>query len=87
MHERPDLRDPLAAGIETIKAEVVHTIRHEMAVRLTDVLVRRTGIGSMGAPSAEAVTAAAEIAQAELGWGAARVAEETAAVNAFYALR
>ena len=84
VHERPDLSEPLCAGTNTIKAEVIHTIRHEMAVRLTDILIRRTSLGSAGPPPAEAVQTAARVAQAELGWDASRTSAEIATVKSFY---
>ena len=87
VHERPELGEPLAADTATIQAEVVYTIQREMAVRLTDVLVRRTELGSAGEPSSDAVRTAARIAQSELGWDNARTADEIAEVTRFYAVR
>jgi len=84
VHERPELAQPLGSGIETIQAEVVYTIRREMAMRLTDVLVRRTELGSAREPAAEAVRTAARIAQAELGWDDERTALEVKDVERFY---
>ena len=87
VHERPELAQPLCAGSDTIQAEVVYTIRREMAVRLSDVLVRRTGLGSASAPPDEAVRAAARIAQAECSWDEERTAREIAEVERFYSVR
>ena len=84
VHQRPDLAEPLAANVDTIKAEVVYTIRREMAVRLTDIIVRRTELGSAGRPPDEAVQAAAHIAEAELGWSEERTADEIKEVESFY---
>jgi glycerol-3-phosphate dehydrogenase len=86
MHERADLRAPVASDVKTVGAEVVHAIRREMAVRLADIVVRRTGLGSAGAPPDEAVAACARIASAELGWDQSRVTEEIAAVGTVYAM-
>ena len=36
VHERPDLLQPLSPAVQTLGAEVVSVIRHEMAVRLGD---------------------------------------------------
>jgi glycerol-3-phosphate dehydrogenase len=55
-----------------------------MSVRLTDIVVRRTGMGSAGAPPGDAVERSARIAAAELGWDDARLREEIAAVTNFY---
>ena len=86
VHERPELARPLCAGTDTIQAEVVYTIRREMAMRLADVLIRRTGLGSAAAPPDEAVRVAARIAQAELGWDEERTAQEIQEVGRFYAV-
>jgi glycerol-3-phosphate dehydrogenase len=84
MHDRADLRAPVSAGIDTLGAEIVHVIRHEMSMRLTDIVVRRTGMGSAGAPPHDAVERCARIAAAELGWDETRVHEEIAEVRKFY---
>jgi len=83
-HERPDLQAPLASSNETLKAEVVYVIRHEMAARLLDIVVRRTGLGSAGAPAADALSVAAQVAASELGWDDARTSQEIADVRRFY---
>jgi glycerol-3-phosphate dehydrogenase len=83
-HDRPDLQALLAPGTATLKAEIVHVIRQEMALRLSDIVVRRTGLGSAGAPPAEALKVAAQIAAAELGWDDARTAKEVDEVRRFY---
>jgi glycerol-3-phosphate dehydrogenase len=86
MHEREDLRAPVAPSVKTVGAEIVYVIRVEMALRLTDIVVRRTGLGAASAPPAEAIAACARIAAAELGWDPARTSEEIAAVGQVYAL-
>jgi len=85
MASREDLRAPVAEGVKTMKAEVVHVIRQEMAMRLSDIIIRRTGMGSAGRPPTEAVDVCARLAATELGWDQARTADEIAAVEAFYA--
>jgi glycerol-3-phosphate dehydrogenase len=84
VHGHPELAEPLGSGTDTVKAEVVYTIRHEMAVKLTDVLVRRTGVGSAGRPADDVIEVAAHIAQNELGWDATRTAREIESVRQFY---
>jgi glycerol-3-phosphate dehydrogenase len=71
-------------GVDTIGAEVVHAIRHEMACRLSDIIIRRTGLGSAGPPSADAIARCGRIAAAELGWDDARVSEEVALTQRVY---
>jgi len=84
MAERTDWRMPLVGGQPHVGAEVIHTIRQEMACTLPDIVLRRTQIGSMGHPGAAIVEAAATIAGEELGWTPARRAQEIAAVDEFY---
>ena len=84
MHEREDLRAPVAPGVATLGAEIVHVIRHEMVVRLSDVVIRRTGIGAAGPPDAEALAGCAAVAARELDWSTERTADETARVRQFY---
>jgi glycerol-3-phosphate dehydrogenase len=86
VQQRPELREPLDASVETIGAEVLHVIRNEMALRLADVIVRRTGLGSAGPPPRGAVAQAARIAAEELGWDTRRISEEIAAVESIYAV-
>jgi glycerol-3-phosphate dehydrogenase len=86
MHERPELREPVSVGSTTLGAEVIHVIRNEMALRLSDTVVRRTGLGSSGHPGRDAIETCAEIAASEFGWDRARIDAEIAAVEAIYAL-
>jgi len=84
VHAQPSLGEPLCGGTDTLRAEVVHAIRHEMAVRLTDILIRRTGVGSAGAPPPECLQTAARVAQQELGWDDRRTGQEVDEVGRFY---
>jgi glycerol-3-phosphate dehydrogenase len=84
--ERRDWLTPLTPDAPTIGAEVVHAIRHEMAMRLSDIVIRRTGAGAEGQPGAALVSSTAAIAATELGWDDRRVKEEIEAVTRFYAI-
>ena len=64
-----------------ILAQVTYAIRNEMARTLTDIVMRRTGIGTLGNPGEEVLQKVAAIAAAELGWDAGRVKQEIEAVN------
>jgi glycerol-3-phosphate dehydrogenase len=77
--ERPDLAAPIVAGRPDLLAEVVVAARLEQARSVADVLLRRTRLGVLAAPSlrtADTVRPVAEALGAELGWGPERVAEE-----------
>lgn len=51
-----------------LKAEIVHTVREEMAQKLEDVVFRRTDLGAGGNPGEEALTTCADLMAKELGW-------------------
>ncbi|MCG2802389.1 MAG: hypothetical protein L6311_09870 [Cellulomonas sp.] len=77
----PALAEPLDDDGE-ILAQVLWAVRHEMAPHLTDVFLRRTGLGTLGRPADDVLDRAARLAATELGWEDARVDEEVAAVVA-----
>jgi glycerol-3-phosphate dehydrogenase len=60
--------DGEGAGGQGLDAHVRRAVREEMAVRLSDVVLRRIGSGAPPEPAAETVVAAARIAGEELGW-------------------
>jgi glycerol-3-phosphate dehydrogenase len=78
------LEAPLSPSCDVTRAEIVHAVRREMAVHLTDALIRRTDAGSAGHPGAEAVRAAAEVMAVEVGWDTERTRDEMDAVERFY---
>jgi glycerol-3-phosphate dehydrogenase len=75
----PRLAAPIAAGHRGIRAELVHALRREMAVTLTDLLVRRTHVfqevrGHALAEAGQLVDLVAD----EAGWDGSRKARELA---------
>ncbi len=66
----------VADGRPTIRAMVEHAVDEEMARRLSDVIFRRTGLGTIGHPGADALRTCAAIMAARLGWDEGRVAHE-----------
>jgi glycerol-3-phosphate dehydrogenase len=51
-----------------IMAQVVYAIENEMAIKLTDILFRRTGLGTLGHPGKDALKKIADTAGSILGW-------------------
>lgn len=76
--EREELLRRLAPETNVIGAQVVHAVRHEMALHLEDVVFRRTGLGTLGHPGVPAITQAAELMRRELGWDETQHAREIA---------
>ncbi len=76
----PALKRPIVPGHPAMRAELVHAIRREMALTLSDLLVRRTHV-SYEAPGHGVAQAAeiVELAAAHLGWDAPRQAMELTA--------
>jgi glycerol-3-phosphate dehydrogenase len=66
---------------------ISHAIREEMAVTLTDVVVRRTGMGAVGYPGDEPSKTVADRMQAELGWSDQRKSTELEALRGFYEVK
>ncbi|MBI4414066.1 MAG: glycerol-3-phosphate dehydrogenase/oxidase, partial [candidate division NC10 bacterium] len=76
---RPDLKARLCPSNPDIAAQLLHAVEEEAAVRLTDVLLRRTGIGTspcLGRDCAEAIAARMAVL---CGWDRARQERELAA--------
>ena len=72
----PELREPFDADTGAIGAEVVFSLRTELAETLADVVQRRTLVGYGAHAGLRAVDAAAEIAVRHLGWSDERAARE-----------
>jgi len=79
VRDRPELGEPLVAGLPYLRAEAVYAARHEMATTLTDVLTRRTRAHLLDrAATAAASPAVAELLAGELGWSADETARQVA---------
>lgn len=68
----------------TLRAEVHHAIEKEMAVKLDDIIFRRTDIGTGSHPGNEAIEECADILAQKLGWSAEDRQREINEVNARY---
>jgi len=71
-------------GSTTLPAEVVHSVREEMALTLGDVVFRRTDLGTGGKPTKAALTICADIMASELGWSETQMQHELELVNQNY---
>jgi glycerol-3-phosphate dehydrogenase len=64
-----------------VRAMARYAIQFEMAQKLSDVVLRRTALGSAGRPAEASLRAAEEIMSAELGWDEQRRQNELAEVQ------
>ncbi len=62
-----------------------HAVREEMAVHLSDAVLRRLDLGAAGPPTAEEVAEVAGVMASELSWDEARTRAERDALDLFYA--
>jgi glycerol-3-phosphate dehydrogenase len=86
VRDAPDLAAPLGERCAVSAAEIVHAVRAEAAVKLSDAFIRRTEAGSAGHPGRDAIASAAAAMARELSWNDRRVADEIAETAAFYQL-
>jgi glycerol-3-phosphate dehydrogenase len=83
---QPELNLKVPGSAEVLMAEVSHAVNHEMAVKLTDVILRRTDLGSAGHPGEQCLEACAELMARELGWDNNRKQAEIGEAKAVYSL-
>ena len=69
-----------------ILAEVVYAIQYESAKTLTDIMFRRTGIGTLGNPGKVVIEKIASLSAGMLGWSEKRREEEIASLIKVYDL-
>lgn len=84
VRREPEVGRRLTGSAEVLCAEVLHAIREECATRLSDIVFRRTDLGTVGPPARAALRECAELAARELGWNAERVQAEMDAVMETY---
>lgn len=64
-----------------LRAEIVHAAREEMVQKLSDVIFRRTDLGTAGTPGSVAISECAGLVGRELGWDDERIKREIDEVN------
>lgn len=67
-------------------SEVVYAIKHESAVTLKDILLRRTGIGTLGKPKEEFIQKVIKVASELLKWNDERQQDEYNSIIELYKL-
>ncbi|RME37937.1 MAG: glycerol-3-phosphate dehydrogenase/oxidase, partial [Thermoflexia bacterium] len=83
MEENPALGEPIVPGLPYLLAEALYAVGHEMALTLSDVLIRRTHViyetRDGGLSRARAV---AEVMAPRLGWDSAEIERQLAIYSA-----
>ena len=86
MMDDPSLARSLSDDCPVTRGEILHAVRHEMAVRLADAVLRRTEAGAAGHPGPDALDAAARVMGAEMGWTENQRAREVEHADQVYRL-
>ncbi len=61
-----------------VLSQAVYAVRHEMARTLSDIVLRRTGIATLGNPGLPVLENVAQLAAKELGWDGKKIETELA---------
>lgn len=83
IREQPGLGVPLPDST-VLEAEVIKAVRDEQVVHLSDVVLRRTDLGTGECPSPSALQRCAELVGNELKWDSVRRQSELASVLEYY---
>jgi glycerol-3-phosphate dehydrogenase len=73
--------------LDLFKAEVCHATHEEMAQKLSDVVMRRTELGSSSFPGEPVLQVGAEVMAQVLGWSSEKIDQEIAEVIQLFAGR
>ncbi len=84
--KNPELSEQLTNDPPVIAAEIIYCVKHEMAVSLSDVVFRRTGIGSAGHPGKALLGKIASLLANELSWSEQTKQQEIKEVDEVYSL-
>ncbi len=68
-----------------LRAEILHGVRSEMAQKLTDIICRRTELGSAANPGDDMIARCAYVMRDELGWTERKTQQEINEAKAIYA--
>jgi glycerol-3-phosphate dehydrogenase len=85
LHEDPNWGETLGETT-VLRSEIVHAVREEMAETLTDVVFRRTALGTGGNPGEVTLRSCAELMGSVLRWNKGRISQELSTVKAAFPL-
>ncbi|NIA30995.1 MAG: FAD-dependent oxidoreductase [Actinobacteria bacterium] len=80
----PLLKKTLSPNTPILKAEIAYSVEEEMAQKLSDVVLRRTELGTAWQPSRQELEACAGLMAKPLGWSRLRIEKEIQEVEEIY---
>ena len=84
IEEDQRMGEPVSEKSDITKAEVIHGIREEMALKLPDVIFRRTEAGTLGNPGQDFIENCASIMSQELEWNTEKTESEINEANKIF---
>ena len=84
VYEDGNLGELIPGSDEAIRAELIYCIKNEFTHHLTDLLIRRTDIGSLRKPKIETIDYCADFMAREMGWSALQKQDEIDSLLNFY---
>ncbi len=85
--EDHNLGSRVVAHMPVIQAEVIHGVRKEMAQTLSDIVFRRTALGTIGHPGKECLQTCAMLMAKEMKWDEPKIQHELGETNTAYRRR
>jgi len=82
--DNPELGELIPGSDESIVAELSYCMKNEFVFHLSDLLLRRTGIGSLKKPKDETINFCANFMAQELGWTEPQKNKEISSLTRFY---
>jgi glycerol-3-phosphate dehydrogenase len=77
----PEAGKPICDGQPDIQAQIYHAVEREMCLNLSDLMLRRTGIGTLGDPGEHCIRLCAQRMGEALSWSSDRVDKEIEAFS------
>jgi glycerol-3-phosphate dehydrogenase len=87
LYKKRNKNDRFIDRPQILEAQIQHAVRKEMALKLSDVVFRRTGLGSEANASDKMFSLAANVMAKELAWNDNKVAAEIDDVKAKYSFQ
>jgi glycerol-3-phosphate dehydrogenase len=84
IEKNPELGRTVPGSNRVIAAEIVHAVREEAAVKLADVILRRTDLGAGRHPGTACLNFCAGLMANELGWDKLRIEKEIRETESCY---
>ncbi|MCB0753900.1 MAG: hypothetical protein KDC52_20685, partial [Ignavibacteriae bacterium] len=80
------LLEKIDEDLPYIKAQIIYSIKNEMAVKLTDIFLRRIGLGTLKKPGDKEILSIVELMAKELNWDNNKIESEISELKSVYTI-